>query len=202
MVVAGSSSMTNDPTHTARTTKEWLRKKHFMVLEWPSQSQTWTNRKSMEEAETLCCPATAPKPERSGEDLYGKVGQNPCCSVLQTWSRKLQETSDLCNCKQRFRYQILSSIFSSCIKYLFHAIKWKLIIYKSYNVIFRIFFVSHSWGVPTMKITDLSILCKWETLKNRLCIKYLFAPLYIRAVNLLKYLIAFNRIDCHELTCN
>ncbi len=29
-----------------------------------------------------------------------------------------------------------------------------------------------------MKITDLSILCKWETLKNRQFIKYLFAPLY------------------------
>ncbi len=35
------------------------------------------------------------------------------------------------------------------------------------------------WGVPTMKMTDLSILCKWENLKNRQCIKYLFAPLYI-----------------------
>ncbi len=30
-----------------------------------------------------------------------------------------------------------------------------------------------------MKITDISILCKWETLKNRQCIKYLFAPLYV-----------------------
>ncbi len=38
--------------------------------------------------------------------------------------------------------------------------------------------VSYSWGVPTMKITDLSILCKSENLKNRQCIKYLFAPLY------------------------
>ncbi|KAI4895887.1 hypothetical protein NFI96_001613, partial [Prochilodus magdalenae] len=28
----------NDPKHTARATKEWLRKKHFKVLEWPSQS--------------------------------------------------------------------------------------------------------------------------------------------------------------------
>ncbi len=37
--------------------------------------------------------------------------------------------------------------------------------------------VPHIWGVPTMKITDLSILCKWENLKNRQCIKYLFAPL-------------------------
>ncbi|KAK3563597.1 hypothetical protein QTP86_031831, partial [Hemibagrus guttatus] len=28
----------NDRKHTARATKEWLRKKHFKVLEWPSQS--------------------------------------------------------------------------------------------------------------------------------------------------------------------
>ncbi|CAJ0934470.1 unnamed protein product [Ranitomeya imitator] len=28
----------NYPKHTARATKEWLRKKHFKVLEWPSQS--------------------------------------------------------------------------------------------------------------------------------------------------------------------
>ncbi len=41
--------------------------------------------------------------------------------------------------------------------------------------------VSHSWGVPTMKITDLSILCKWENLKDRQCIKYLFAPLYMHS---------------------
>ncbi|KAK3521948.1 hypothetical protein QTP70_020049 [Hemibagrus guttatus] len=28
----------NDPKHTTLATKEWLRKKHFKVLEWPSQS--------------------------------------------------------------------------------------------------------------------------------------------------------------------
>ncbi|KAK6318249.1 hypothetical protein J4Q44_G00115400 [Coregonus suidteri] len=28
----------NNPKHTARATKEWLRKKHLKVLEWPSQS--------------------------------------------------------------------------------------------------------------------------------------------------------------------
>ncbi|KAK3569049.1 hypothetical protein QTP86_021543, partial [Hemibagrus guttatus] len=28
----------NDPKHTARATKEWLCKKHFKALEWPSQS--------------------------------------------------------------------------------------------------------------------------------------------------------------------
>ncbi|KAI4895086.1 hypothetical protein NFI96_026222 [Prochilodus magdalenae] len=48
-----------------------------------------------------------PKSESSGEDLYGGVGQNPCCSVC----KEQQETSDLCNCKQRLLYQILSSVF-------------------------------------------------------------------------------------------
>ncbi len=28
----------NDPKYTAKSTKEWHKKKHFKVLEWPSQS--------------------------------------------------------------------------------------------------------------------------------------------------------------------
>ncbi len=68
------------------------------------------NIKSMEGAETPCCPATGPKPKRSGEDLYGGVDQNPCCSVCKP-GQELQETSDLFNCKQRFLYQILHFIF-------------------------------------------------------------------------------------------
>ena len=28
----------NDPKHLAKATKEWLKKKHIKVLEWPSQS--------------------------------------------------------------------------------------------------------------------------------------------------------------------
>ena len=28
----------NDPKHMANATKEWLKKKHIKVLEWPSQS--------------------------------------------------------------------------------------------------------------------------------------------------------------------
>ncbi|KAI4877822.1 hypothetical protein NFI96_016324, partial [Prochilodus magdalenae] len=33
-----SLKRSHDPKHTARITKEWLRKKHIKVLEWPSQS--------------------------------------------------------------------------------------------------------------------------------------------------------------------
>lgn len=28
----------NDPKHTAKATKQWLKKKHIKVMEWPSQS--------------------------------------------------------------------------------------------------------------------------------------------------------------------
>ncbi|CDQ73216.1 unnamed protein product [Oncorhynchus mykiss] len=102
----------NDPKHTAKATKEWLHKKHLKVLEWPSQSPDLNqpNRKSLEGAESPYCPATALKPEGSGEGLYGGVGQNPCCSVCKP-GQELQETYYLCNCKQRFLYQILSSGF-------------------------------------------------------------------------------------------
>ncbi len=45
--------------------------------------------------------------------------------------------------------------------------------------IFFPYFVSHSWGIPMMKITGLSHLFKWENLHNWWLTKYFFAPLYM-----------------------
>ncbi len=63
----------NDPKHTARAMKEWLRKKHFKVLEWPNQSPDLNP--------SPCCPATAPKHHCSRGDLHGGMGQNTSNSV-------------------------------------------------------------------------------------------------------------------------
>ena len=47
----------NDPQHMAKATKEWLKKKHIKVLEWPKSHQ-----KSVEGAEASSCQATASEP--------------------------------------------------------------------------------------------------------------------------------------------
>ncbi len=89
-------------------TKEWLRKKHFKVLEWLSQSPDLNPIDNLWRELKRCVAQR--QPQRSGEDLYGGVGQNPCCSVCKP-GQELQEASDLWNCKQRFLYQILCYIF-------------------------------------------------------------------------------------------
>ncbi len=38
LVVDGYSSLDNDPMHTNKATKEWLKKKHIIVQQWTSQS--------------------------------------------------------------------------------------------------------------------------------------------------------------------
>uniref|UniRef100_A0AAY5JYP5 Tc1-like transposase DDE domain-containing protein n=1 Tax=Esox lucius TaxID=8010 RepID=A0AAY5JYP5_ESOLU len=96
----------NDPKHTARATKEWLRKKHFKVLEWPSQSP---HLNPIENLGRELKVHIAQRQTRNLKDLE-KVCMQTCCSVCKP-GQELQETYDLCNCKQRFLYQILSSAF-------------------------------------------------------------------------------------------
>ena len=49
----------NDAKHTTKATKEWLKKKHIKVVEWPSQSPDLNPR---EGAEASSCQATASEP--------------------------------------------------------------------------------------------------------------------------------------------
>jgi len=87
----------NDPKHTARITKEWLCKKNIKVLVWPSQSPDLNpiDRESLRVSQ---------RQPRNLTDL-----EKICVEEL---AKKLQEMFDLCNCKQRLLYQILTLIFS------------------------------------------------------------------------------------------
>ncbi len=167
----------NDPKHTARASKEWLRKKHFKVPEWPSSLQTWTSYK------TYGGSWISPKPESSGEDLYGGGGQNPCCSVCKP-AQELQETSDLCTCKQSFLYQIFSSIFQS-YQVLISCNNMEINYLKSYNVIVWIFF---RFCISQLRCTYdgnyRSLHSLWVgNLQKSAVYQYLFAPLYLLPIH-------------------
>ncbi len=108
------------------------------------------------------------------------MGQNTSNSVWKP-CEDLQKTFDLCHCQQRVYNKVLRWNFVIDQILIFHhnlQINSVKILQCDFLDCFS-YFVSHSWGIPMMKITGLSHLFKWENLHNWWLTKYFFAPLYI-----------------------
>ncbi len=171
----------NDPKHTARATKEWLRKKHFKVLEWPSQSPDLNPIENLWRELKVCVAQRQPQNITALEEIcmeeWAKIPATVCENLVKTYRKRL--TSVIANKGYITKYwdEILL-----LIKYLFsyHNLpKNSLKILQCDFLDFFSYFVSHSWGIPMMKITGLSHLFKWENLHNWWLTKYFFAPLYV-----------------------
>ncbi|KAI4903294.1 hypothetical protein NFI96_004871 [Prochilodus magdalenae] len=83
----------NDPKHTARATKEWLRRKHLKVLEWPSQSP------DLNPIENLCRELKVRVAQRQPRNLkaleeicmeeWAKISAAVCANLVKNYRKRL-----------------------------------------------------------------------------------------------------------------
>uniref|UniRef100_A0A3Q3Q010 Uncharacterized protein n=1 Tax=Monopterus albus TaxID=43700 RepID=A0A3Q3Q010_MONAL len=85
----------NDPKHTAKATKDWLKKKHIKVMEWPSQSPDLNPIENLWRELKVRVAKHQPRNindlERICKEEWVKIPRDVCKPCGQ-----LQETSDLC----------------------------------------------------------------------------------------------------------
>ncbi len=89
----------NDPKHTAKATKEWLKKKHIEVLEWPSQSpdlnpieNLWREMKVRVSKRQL---RNLNDLERICKEEWTKIPPEMCANLVTNYKKRL--TSVLAN---------------------------------------------------------------------------------------------------------
>ncbi|KAI4900839.1 hypothetical protein NFI96_029988, partial [Prochilodus magdalenae] len=85
----------NDPKHTARITKEWLRKKHIKVPEWPSQSPDLNPIEDLWRELKLCVSQRQPRNLADLEKIC--VEEWACCSVCRPAYALNSSSPDPCN---------------------------------------------------------------------------------------------------------
>ncbi|KAK3517731.1 hypothetical protein QTP70_016775, partial [Hemibagrus guttatus] len=95
----------NDPKHTARATNEWLRKKHFKVLEWPSQSPDLNPIENLWRELKIRVAQRQPQNITALEEIcmeeWAKLPATVCKNLVATYRKRLTSVTankGLCKC--------------------------------------------------------------------------------------------------------
>ncbi len=83
----------NDPKHTAKATKEWLKKKHIKVLEWPSQSTDLNPIENLWSELKVRAAKRQPRNlndlERICEEEWDKIPPEMCANLVANYKERL-----------------------------------------------------------------------------------------------------------------
>ena len=83
----------NDPKHTARATKEWLRKKHLKVLEWPSQSPDQNPIENLWREVKVCIAQRQPRNLKDLEKVcmeeWAKIPAAVCANLVKNYRKRM-----------------------------------------------------------------------------------------------------------------
>ncbi|KAI4888479.1 hypothetical protein NFI96_001823 [Prochilodus magdalenae] len=83
----------NDPKHTARATKEWLCKKHFKVLEWPSQSPDLNPIENLWRELKVRVACRQPQNITALEEIcmeeWANIPATVCANLVKTYRKRL-----------------------------------------------------------------------------------------------------------------
>ncbi len=83
----------NDPKHTAKATKEWLKKKHIKVLEWPSQSPDLNPIENLWRELKVRVAKHQPRNlndlERICKEEWDKIPPEMCANLVDNYKKRL-----------------------------------------------------------------------------------------------------------------